>query len=149
MIEKFCQKEYIQKEFISLLEKVGNERGFQCQKYESKIRKTNNIIELFGSINCLLYFKIRSEKPYRWGVTRSRIEELQKYAKNWFVVLLFEKPITGYLLTSQDVECYIQKNLWPMGKGRNKNEYKIRSGKTLQFNEPFYTFDDFIKSLTK
>ncbi len=141
--------EYIQKEFISLLEKVGNERGFECQKYESRIRKTNKLIKLFGFINCLLYFKIRSEKPYRWGVTRSRIEELQRYGKNWFVVLLFEKPSTGYLLTSQNVEWYIQKNLWPIGRGRNKNEYKIMPGKTLQLNEPFYTFDDFINLLAK
>ena len=139
--------EYIQKEFISLLEKVGNERGFQCQKYESKIRKTKHIIELFGSINCLLYFKIRSEAPHRWGVTKNRIEELQTSGKKWFIVLLFETPNNGYLLTPQHVKRYINESLWPLGRGKNKNEYKISTGKTLQYNEPFYTFGDFINSL--
>ena len=40
----------IQKEFISLLEEIGKEKGFRCQRYESRIRRTSNIIELFGFI---------------------------------------------------------------------------------------------------
>jgi 5-methylcytosine-specific restriction endonuclease McrA len=137
----------IQKEFISLLEEIGKKRGFRSQKYESKIRKTGNIIELYGSINCLLYYKIRSEEPYRWGVTRNRIEELQNSGKRWFVLLLFETPDKGYLLTSQEVERYTKENLWPLGRGKNKNEYKINTGKTLQYNEPFHTIGDFISSM--
>lgn len=133
----------IQTKFISLLE----ERDFRCQKYESKIRRTNNIIELLGRINCLLYFKIRSEAPHRWGVTKNRIEELQTSGKKWFIVLLFETPNSGYLLTPQHVKRYINESLWPLGRDKNKNEYKISTGKTLQYNEPFYTFGDFINSL--
>jgi len=87
----------IRKEFILLLEKIGKEKDFRCQKYESKRRWTKNIIELNGSLNCLLYFKIRSEEPHRWGVTKSRIEELQASGKKWFIVLLFETPNNGYL----------------------------------------------------
>jgi hypothetical protein len=65
----------IQKEFILSLEEIGKEKDFRCRRYESKRQWTKNIIELNGSLNCLLYFKIRSEEPYRWGVTKSRIEE--------------------------------------------------------------------------
>jgi hypothetical protein len=137
----------IQKEFISLLEEIGKEKGFRCQRYVSRIRRTSNIIELSGYLNCLLYFKIRSEEPYRWGITKSRIEELEASGKKWFIVLLFETPKNGYLLTSQDVERYINENLWPIGRGKNINEYKISTGKTLQYNSPFYTFEDFINSL--
>lgn len=138
----------IKKEFILLLEEIGKEKGFYCQRYESRIRRTSNIIELDGYLNCLLYFKIRSEEPYRWGVTKSRIEELQASRKKWFIVLLFETPKNGYLLTSKDVERYINKRLWPLGKDwKNKNEYKISTGKTLQYNFPFHSFEDFINSL--
>jgi hypothetical protein len=138
----------IRKEFILLLEEIGKEKDFCCQRYESKRRWTKNIIKLNGSLDCLLYFKIRSEEPYRWGVTKSRIEELQSSGKKWFIVLLFETPKNGYLLTSRDVERYIDEGLWPMGRDeKNKNECKISPGKALQHKYRFYTFDDFINSL--
>ena len=138
----------IQKEFILLLEEIGKEKDFRCQRYESKTRRTSNIIELDGYLNCLLYFKIRSGEPYNWGVTKSRIEELQASGKKWFIVLLFETPNNGYLLTSKDVERYIDEGLWPMGRDKkNKNEYKISPGKALQHKHRFHTFDDFINSL--
>jgi len=137
----------IQKEFILLLEEIGKEKDFRCQRYESRIRRTSNIIELDGYLNCLLYFKIRSKEPYNWGVTKSRIEELQASGKKWFIVLLFETPKNGYLLTSKDVERYINEGLWPMGRGKNINEFKISTGKTLQYNHHFHTFEDFINSL--
>jgi len=138
----------IQKEFILSLEEIGKEKDFRCQRYESKRRWTKNIIELNGSLNCLLYFKIRSGKPYRWATTKSRIEELQVSGKKWFVVLLFETPKNGYLLTSKNVEQYINEGLWPMGRDKkNKNEYKISRGKPLQNNHPFSTSEDFINSL--
>ena len=138
----------IQKEFILSLEEIGKEKDFRCQRYESKRRWTKNIIELNGSLNCLLYFKIRSEEPYRWGVTKSRIEELQASGKKWFIVLLFETPNNGYLLTSKDVERYINEGLWPMGRDeKNKNEYKISKGKPLKNKHPFNTSEDFINSL--
>ncbi len=137
----------IQKEFKLLLEKVGTQEGFQCKRFKSIIRDTNNIVELSGHINCLLYFKIRSADPYRWGVTNNRMEELKASRKKWFVVLLYETPDNGYLLTPSDVRRYVKENLWPLGRGKNKNEYKVGPRTTLQYNEPFETFRDFIKSL--
>jgi len=137
----------IQKEFFLSLEEIGKEKDFRCQRYESRIRRGSNILELDGYLNCLLYFKIRSGKPYRWAATKSRIKELQASGKKWFIVLLFETPKNGYLLTSKDVERYINERLWPLGREKNKNEYKIRTGKTLQYNCPFHTSEGFINSL--
>ena len=138
----------IHKEFILLLEEIGKEKNFRCQSYKSRGQWTKNIIELDGYLNCLLYFKIRSEEPPNWGVTKSKIEELQASGKKWFIVLLFETPINGYLLTSKDVERYRDEGLWPMGRDKkNKNEYKISPGKALQHKQRFHTFDDFINSL--
>lgn len=98
-------------------------------------------------MNCLLYFKIRSAAPPRWGVTSKRIEELKTSGKKWFVVLLYKAPDNGYLLTANDVARYIRENLWPLGRGKNKNEYKVGPRNTLQYNELFGTFSDIIKLL--
>ncbi len=137
----------IQKEFQLRLEEVGTQKGFQCKKYISVKRDTNSIVELSGRINCLLYFKIRSTEPYRWGITKTRIEELEDLHKKWFVVLLYESPESGYLLTNKDVKRYINENLWPLGGDKNKNEYKIGPENTLKYNKPFQTFKEFLKSL--
>ena len=98
-------------------------------------------------MNCLLYFKIRSAEPPRWGVTSKRIEELETLSKKWFLVLLYRTPDSGYLLTANDVGRYIRENLWPLGRGKNKNEYKVGPSTTLKYNKQFETFRDFIKTL--
>ena len=140
-------QQYIAKEFKLLLEKIETEEGFQCKKYKSRIRDTNSILELSGYIDCLLYFKIRSAAPYRWGITKNRIEEIENSHKKWFVALLYETPDNGYLLSSDEVRSYIRKGLWPLGRGRNRNEYKIRPGTPLQYNQPFNKFSKFMKLL--
>lgn len=67
----------ISDEFISLLQKAGENRGFICKLWHGTLRRlSRKIIELSGSINCLIYFKVRSSYPYRWGVTANRIREL-------------------------------------------------------------------------
>lgn len=137
----------IQKEFQLRLEEAGTQKGFQCKKYISVKRDTSSIVELSGSINCLLYFKIRSTEPYRWGITKTRIEELESLHKKFFVVLLYENPENGFLLTNNGVRRYINENLWPLGRGRNGNEYKVQLGKTLKYNKPFQTFKEFLESL--
>ena len=137
----------IQKEFELLLETVGTQESFRCKKYRSSNRHTNNIVELSGKIDCLLYLHIISTEPYRWGVTKTRVEELAKLQKEWFVVLLYETPEKGYLLTANDVRRYINENLWPLGRDKNSKEYKVRPGDPLKYNKPFQTFQEFIKSL--
>ncbi len=49
----------IQSEFISLLRQNGEKQDFCCQLWSrGKRRMSRNIIELSGSINCLIYFVV-------------------------------------------------------------------------------------------
>jgi hypothetical protein len=130
-------------EFISLIRQTGETRGFRCQSwFQGSGRTSRNIVELSGSINCLVYIKVRSREPYRWGVTANRIEELKQSGKSWIIVLLYETPETGYFLTSNDVNRYL--SIWPLG---SDGDYKVGPGSYLQFNRPFNTFSEFFDSL--
>lgn len=128
-------------EFISLIRQTGETKAFRCQSWFRGTRRMN-LVELSGSINCLVYIKVRSEEPYRWGVTMNRIEELRQSGKDWIIVLLYETPETGYLLTSNDVNRYL--SIWPLGRD---GDYKVGPGSYLQFNKPFNSFSEFIDSL--
>jgi len=56
----------IQAEFISSLSRAGENNAFQCRLWNQGAgRGGRNIAELSGAINCLVYFKVRSEQPYR------------------------------------------------------------------------------------
>ena len=135
----------IQSEFISQLRKAGENNGFRCQFwYQGTRRMSRNIVELSGSINCLIYFKVRSEAPYRWGVTANRIEELEQSTGKWVIVLLYESPNTGYLITAENVNRYL--SIWPLG---GDGDYKIATGSYLQFNGPFHSFTELINSLLR
>jgi hypothetical protein len=78
------------------------------------------MLELSGQKNNLIYFKVRSQKPIRWGVTANRIKELNGSGKKWWLVLLLESPHTGYLLTSEEVGQY--QSIWALG---NDGDYKV------------------------
>lgn len=133
----------IRGEFISLLRQAGEKNGFRCQFwYHGTRRRGRNIIELSGSISCLIYFHVRSEKPYRWGVTANRINELNQSGRKWFLVLLYESPNTGYLITAEDVNHYL--SIWPLG---NDGDYKVGPDSYLRFNRPFPSFFEFLNSL--
>ncbi len=133
----------IQTEFISLLRHLGEENSFSVKFWsQGTMRVSKNIVELSGSINCLIYFKVRSEKPYRWGVTANRIDELKRSGKEWYLVLLYESPNTGYLITAEDVNRYL--SIWPLG---TEGDYKVGPGSYLQFNRPFHSFSEFFNSL--
>ena len=133
----------IQSEFISLLRQAGEKQDFYCKFwYQGTRRMSRNIIELSGSMNCLIYFKVRSEKPYRWGVTANRIDELKQSDMKWVLVLLYESPNTGYLITAGDVNRYL--SIWPLG---SDGDYKVGSGSYLQFNIAFHSFSEFLNSL--
>jgi len=133
----------IRSEFISLLRQAGEKNGFRCQFwYQSTRRMSRNIIELSGSTSCLIYFKVRSEEPYRWGVTRNRIDELNQPRRKWVLALLYESPNTGYLITAEDVNRYL--SIWPLG---SDGDYKVGPGRYLRFNRPFHSFSEFLNFL--
>ena len=104
---------------------------------------SRNVFQYTGRNTVLLYVKGRAQEPYRWGVTANVIERLQSQSKLWVVILLFESPEKGFLLTSSDVEHYIT-NVWPLAAD---GDYKPASGSYLANNSPLYTVDDFIKNI--
>ena len=132
----------IKEEFISQLEQYGNAWGFSVDKWKGTRRKSGNIIEIVGTINCLIYIKVRSEEPYRWGVTKNRIEELNKSGKKWCLVLLYESPNNGYFITANEVNRYL--DIWPLA---GDGDYKVATGTYLKYNSPFNSFSDLINSL--
>ena len=132
-------------DFISLIQQTGQRQGFRCESWFQGTRRiSDNIVDLSGSINCLAYIKVRSEKPYRWGVTANRIEELAQSGRHWVIVLLCGAHQAGYLLTSNDVNRYL--SIWPLG---SDGDYKVGPGSYLQFNRPFRSFNEFVDSLLR
>jgi hypothetical protein len=130
-------------EFSSLLRQAGETRGFRCQLWLGGTRrKSRHLVELSGSINCLVYIHVSSKKTYHWGVTANRIEEFRQSGKGWIIVLLYETPETGYFLTSNDVNRYL--SIWALARD---GDYKVQPGSYLQFNKPFNSFSEFIDSL--
>jgi hypothetical protein len=61
------------------------------------------------------------------------INRLQAQSMPWFVILLFDTPETGFLLTENDVRNYIS-SVWPLG---NDGDYKPATGTYLLNNSPF------------
>ncbi len=104
---------------------------------------SRNVFEYRGHSNILLYVKGRGQEPYRWGVTANVIHRLQRESKRWVVILLFESPEKGYLLTSKDTAHYID-NVWPLGAD---GDYKPASGNYLANNAPLYSIEAFVDEI--
>ena len=135
----------ISQEIFSLLSKAGESLGFKWNLWHGGTRRrSSKIIELSGSINCLIYFKIRSSEPYRWGVTANRIDELNKSNKRWFTILFYESPEAGYLISQEEVAKYI--SIWALG---SDGDYKVGPGSYLQFHRPFNSFSELLDRLIK
>jgi hypothetical protein len=133
----------IGKEFVYHLSQTGISKGFRVRNWiDNAGRAGSNIIELNGAVDCLIYYKVRSDEPYRWGVTKNRIDELNSSGKPWFVVLLYESSNTGYLIPASDVSRYL--SIWPLG---SDGDYKVAIGSYLKFNKPFSSFSEFVHLL--
>jgi len=123
-------------EFVQLL----NERS------GTSVLKTlisKNVFEYLGTKTVLLYVKGRAEEPYKWGVTKNIIQQLRCDDRPWMVVLLFESPESGYLLTEEDTEYYIE-NVWPVG---SDGDYKPASSTYLANNTALRSIDAFISEI--
>jgi hypothetical protein len=130
----------ISTQFISLLRQAGERNGFSCELWYGGLgRISRNILKISGSVNCLIYFKIRSARPYKWGVTANRLLELERSNQKYYIILLYESPHTGYFLTSEDVNRYL--SIWPLV---SDGDYKPAAGSYLQFNEPFLSFSELL-----
>jgi hypothetical protein len=133
----------IHNEFIYLLQKKGERYGYRCDPwFDGSRRFSRNIVDLSGAIDCLIYFKIRSAEPHRWGVTANRIQELHESGRKWVVALLFESPHTGYLIASEQVKNYL--SIWPLAQD---GDYKVEPGTYLQFNKPYLSIQTLLDSI--
>jgi len=116
---------------------------YRGEDYPRIRRISKHIIKLTGSINCLIYVKARSKKPYFWGVTANRLEEIKQSGKPWAIVLLCETAQTGYFLTANDTSRYITESIWPLSID---GDCKVSPSK-LRYNIPFSSFNEFIELL--
>lgn len=128
-------------EFIQLLKDLPNYRV-------TNSNISRNVFELSSTFNVLIYVKGRAEEPHRWGITKNVVSRLESQHLLWFVILLFNNPDVGYLLSEADVKGYIS-TVWPLGAD---GDYKPATGSYLSNNSPFHSIESFakqIKILTK
>jgi len=106
---------------------------------------SRNVYKISSNYESLLYVKGRAEEPHRWGVTKNVIKRLEDQYIPWFVILLFNTPETGYLLTESDVRSYIS-SVWPLG---SDGDYKTAPGSYLSNNFPFHSLDIFLEQIER
>ena len=104
---------------------------------------SSNVFRLSGNFESLIYVKGRAEEPHRWGVTKNVVKRLEDQNIPWFVILLFNTPETGYLLTQRDVGSYIS-SVWPLG---SDGDYKTATGSYLSNNLPFHSMGIFLDQI--
>lgn len=119
-------------EFLDLL--------FQNGISYSRSNISRNVFSL-KEFSTLIYIKSRSDLPFKWGITANVVSKLNSSLTNWVSVLLFQKPHTGYLLSSDDVNYYI-KNVWPLAAD---GDYKPATGSYLSKNIPFNSIQEFVQ----
>ncbi len=102
--------------------------GFQATEVEySNISKNKRVFQLKGKLNGFIYVKTRTQYPYRWGITKTTVDNIKTKGKPWCVILLYESPNKGYVISPKDYDERTQSKLWPYAQG----DYKISSGKSL------------------
>lgn len=136
-------------EFKSFARQIGEKQGFSCQQWprraggiERCIKPIENIVEFSGSINCLAYIKVCSGKKHSWGITENRIRKLEGSGEDWVVVLLYETPTTGYLLSADDVDR--GSSAWTIC---SDGDYKVNPGNIINFCKQFNSFQKLIDQL--
>lgn len=104
---------------------------------------SRNVFKFENNSDALIYVKGRACEPHKWGVTKNVVARLKSQPVQWFVVLLYDSPTTGYLLTEKDVDNYIA-GVWPLGAD---GDYKPATGTYLENNSPFDSIDLFLDQL--
>ena len=124
--------------FIDNISKYAAQNDFQI------IKHSDNIIELRGVSSLFLYIKTRSEEPYTWGITKSRLDNFHMRNDLYAIILLAGSSEKGYFLTKSDIIYYV-KEIWPLGKD---GDYKVKPGKYLERNRILSSLEDFLELLT-
>ena len=89
----------------------------------------------------LLYVKGRSEKPFKWGVTRNIVKKLESQNLDWYIILLYSTNQSGYFLSSGEVIEKINRKIWPLA---NDGDYKPAEGNYLKNCKKFTNIDELI-----
>lgn len=121
--------------------------GFQATEVlYSNISKKKRVFELKGKLNGFIFVKTRTQLPYHWGITKNTVDKIKKTkGKPWCVILLYESPNQGYVISSKDYDERTQSNLWPYAQG----DYKISYGKSLSGIPEFKTVEKLFSILLK
>ncbi len=120
--------------------------GSQATEVEySSISNKKRVFQLKGKLNGYIYVKTRTRYPYCWGITRNTVDNIKTKGKLWCVILLYESPNKGYVISSKDYDERTQSNLWPYTQG----DYKISSRKSLVRIPKFTTVEKLFSILFK
>lgn len=120
--------------------------GLQSTEVEySNISKMKRVFQLKGKLNGFIYVKTITTSNHYWGITKNTVDNIKTKGKPWCVILLYESPNKGYVISSKDYDERTQSNLWPHAQG----DYKISSGKSLVGIPKFTTVEKLFSILFK
>ena len=126
-----------------LIESLSHLQGIEV--VTSNISRKKRVFQLKGKLNGFIYVKTITHHPYRWGITKITVDNIKNKGKPWCVILLYESPNKGYVISSKDYNERTQSNLWPDAQG----DYKISSGKSLVRIPKFTTVEKLFSILFK
>lgn len=129
----------IVKEFV---QKLSSFNGINLKK--SNLSRMGRVYELSGKIDCLLYIKAIAHPPHHWGITKHTVEKIETISVPWFIILLYDSPETGYVISSSEYYKKIRDHIWPDAQG----DYKISEGKSLKGIPKFIEIVDVIKLIS-
>lgn len=99
-----------------------------------------HLVTLSGSVDLLLYVKVRTTEPGFWGLNPNRLGMLRGGGRNWSVLLLLGSAQTGYLVPSAEVDRAIESGEWRLSSGAAP-EFKVHE-RDVNKARYFRSFDD-------
>lgn len=111
----------------------------------SNISRMKRVFQLKGKLNGFIYAKTITHPPYRWGITKNTVDKIKNKGKPWCVILLYESPNKGFVISSKDYNEKTQSKKWPYKQG----DYKISYGKSLIGIPEFKTAENLFSILLK
>ena len=120
--------------------------GLKATEVEySNISSKKRVFQLKRKLNGFIYVKTITTSNHYWGITKNTVDNIKTKGKPWCVILLYESPNKGYVISSKDYDERTQSNLWPYTQG----DYKISSGKSLVGIPKFTTVEKLSSILFK
>jgi len=124
-----------------LKESLSNLQAIEVEY--SSISSKKRVFQLKGKLNGFIYVGTITHYPYRWGITKNTVDKIKTKGKPWCVILLYESPNKGYVISSKDYDE--RTHAWPYTQGG----YKISNGKSLVGIPKFTTVEKLFSLLFK